>query len=391
MSIDRLWELFTKKINGEISGEELEELNALLRDHSGAFQMDEILAVFEELKFKRVADDQARKRSLLAIRRAIGAGDGEFAKEPAETHSGESYPGEIHPRKIYAEEANQDETYDDELYQAGGRRRNRVWWLVSLSAAAVCCILLLLPFNRQPEYGTDSVNKIHTDPGSKTTINLPDGSMVVLNAGSWLTYNKEFGVRSREIHLTGEAFFDIAKKEGMPLVVYAGTVEIRVKGTTFNVRAYPDDETIETSLLTGSIELVSSRDPERKILLRPREKIVVNKKENIPDSPAAMKEKIVPSETISLARMEPNPVDSSYAETAWLENRLVFRSETFRALARRMERRYDVHIDFIDREVSDLIFTGSFSSETLSEALDALQASVPFKYEIANQIVSISK
>jgi len=339
--------------------------------------MNEILAVFEELRFKRVADDQARKRSLLAIQQAIGAAGNESLDEAG---SGEPGEGESSLEEAYAEEPG---------LPAKTGYRSRVWWLVSLAAAVIVGCVLLLPLGSGPGI-TASVNKIHTDPGAKTTVTLPDGSTVVLNAGSWLTYNKDFGISSREIHLTGEAFFDIVRKETVPLVVYAGTVEIRVKGTTFNVRAYPDDETIETSLLTGSIELVSSRDPERKILLRPREKIVVSKKD-IPAPATVVQEKVLPEETISLARMKPDPVDSSYAETAWLENKLVFRSEAFGALARRMERRWNVHIEFKEREVSELIFTGSFSSETLTEALEALQATVPFTYKIADKTIFISK
>ena len=370
MSIDRIWDLFTKKFNNEISKEELEELESLLWENRDVFQLNESLSSFEELQFKPVSDEQTKNRSVNAIKQAIGTNDNVGGKEavPDEYQTISSY----HMR----------------------RKGIRIGLIAVLSAAVIVMCIVLFPFweNEGPNKEMANVNNIKTDPGSKTTVNLPDGSVVVLNAGSRLTYNKEFGISSREIQLTGEAFFDIVKNPEMPLVVHAGTVDIWVKGTTFNVKAYPEDETVEAALLTGAIELVSQKDPERKILLRPNEKIIISKKGNnkslqLPDDKKNLNEE----ETISLDKMKPDPVDSTYAETAWLQNKLVFRSEAFTDLARSMDRRYNISIEFTDPNISELIFTGSFSNETLAEALEALRSSVPFHYKIENKTVFISK
>jgi ferric-dicitrate binding protein FerR (iron transport regulator) len=369
MSIDRIWDLLAKKFNNEISSQELEELELLLRENQDAFQLNELLSRFGELPFKPISDEAMKRRSINAIKETIDSRE---------------------------EQVNNENIISDYERETSFRNRRKG---IRIGVAILASVLLFVtivwfPFWKKNGHGKEmaSINEIKTDAGSKTTVNLPDGSVVVLNAGSKLSYNKEFGISSREIKLTGEAYFDIRKNPDMPLVVHAGTVDIWVKGTTFNVKAYLKDSTIEAALFTGIIELISQKDPERKILLRPNEKIIINKKGNnkslqLPDDKKVLNE----VETISLDNMKPDPVDSSYAETAWLQNKLVFRSEAFIDLARSMERRYNISIEFTDPNISELIFTGSFSNETLEEALEALRSSVPFHYKIENKIVFISK
>ena len=367
MSIDRIWELLAKKLNNEISLSELEELELLLRENQDAFQLNELLSGFGQLPFKPVAGESMKQRSVGIIQEAIG------------------FTNQQHSEK--SEVSN-----DEVVSQRNGRRGIRIGVSILASAIVFAAITWFLFWKTtETDKMMANANEIKTDAGSKTTVNLPDGSLVVLNAGSKLSYNKEFGISSREIKLTGEAYFDIRKNPEMPLVVHAGTLDIWVKGTTFNVKAYPKDSTIEAALFTGIIELVSQKDPERKILLRPKEKIVVKRSadnmQSSPESNIGLRN----DETVFMGKIKPDPVDSSYAEIAWLQNKLVFRSESFSNLAHSMERRYNVTIKFLDEQVSDLIFTGSFTEETLPEALEALRSSVPFQYSIENKTVWISK
>lgn len=366
MLIDRIWELCTKKFHHEISKKELEELESLLRENQDAFQINELFSGLGELPFKPVADEAVRSRSFDAIREAIGINDKQAAilinsGTEAERRSGK------------------------------GRIRNLLLSVLGSVIGVTGIVWFTTKNTDNLRRNAANMNEIKTDPGSKTTVHLPDGSAAVLNAGSQLSYNKEFGISSREIRLKGEAYFDIRKNPEMPLVVHAGIVDIWVKGTTFNVKAYPEDSTIEADLLTGVIELVSQKDPERKILLRPYEKIIIGN--TFSNRPPAGIVKPASSDigSVSLTRMKPDPVDSSYAETAWLQNKLVFRSEPFRGLARAMERRYMVNIEFRDSVVDRLVFTGSFSNETIRDAMEALKKTVPFHYTIYNKTVFISK
>ena len=223
---------------------------------------------------------------------------------------------------------------------------------------------------------------------------LPDGSTVILNRQSRLTYNKDFGVTKREICLTGEAYFDIARNESVPLTVMAGSVKIRVMGTAFNVRAYTQDSTIETSLIRGSIEVSSTDDPERTIRMRPNEKIIFGK--DIPSLSSTPGVKIpehrMPSQAfVQMNRIKPNPTDSTINEIVWVQDKLVFSKEPFYSLAQKMERWYQVKIRFKDTISQQLSLTGSLEKETLTEALDALKQLTPFNYRIDSGIVTISK
>lgn len=355
MSIDRIWQLLTKRFNREISEQELDELEVLLRENQGNIQVNELLTAFEGLSFKPVSDAAMIKRSANVIKEAIEAGAEEGGDERA------------------------------------GKSRVRIMIALVLFVPVIVFLSIIWKKN-EPAKGIATVNEIKTDLGTKTTIKLPDGSVAVLNAGSSLSYNKDFGINSREIRLTGEAYFDIRKNPEMPLAVHAGTVDIWVKGTTFNVKAYPKDSIIEAALFTGIIELVSRKDPERKILLRPNEKIVISRSPVEKElNPSTAITTPVNEEIVSLGRIKPDPVDSSYTEIAWLQNKLVFHSEPFSLIARDMERRYNVSIRFLDAAVGELKFTGSFTNENLVEALDALKSIVPFNYTIENKTVLIRK
>lgn len=102
-----------------------------------------------------------------------------------------------------------------------------------------------------------SYQNIEVPYGSKTKIELPDGSRVSLNSGSKLKYEKGFGDKTRVIFLEGEAFFDV-KKTGIPFYVHVSGIKIKVLGTTFNVKAYPEEKTVETTLITGRVEIFKS-------------------------------------------------------------------------------------------------------------------------------------
>ncbi|NJK96629.1 MAG: FecR domain-containing protein, partial [Bacteroidales bacterium] len=84
--------------------------------------------------------------------------------------------------------------------------------------------------------------------GAKTEITMPDGSKVLLNAGSKLKYNAGFNINNRELSLDGEAFFNVHKNKNLPFIVKTSYIDIKAVGTAFNVKAYNDEGTIETTL-----------------------------------------------------------------------------------------------------------------------------------------------
>lgn len=153
--------------------------------------------------------------------------------------------------------------------------RGRLKYILIAAAAVIlfCSSIALIYFR-----STDKKNgicEIKVPMGGMTNIQLPDGSTVVLNAGSKLTYKNIFDARHREITLSGEAFFDIVKDPAHPFIITTPTIKIRVLGTRFNVRSYPGDKTSEAALIRGIIELTVLKNPDRQIILKPSEKLTV--------------------------------------------------------------------------------------------------------------------
>lgn len=368
MSVSRIWELLARKYNHEISDEELRELELLLQQHQDAFQLNELLSNLHELPLQRVTSAADEIKSAEAIRQALHT-ISEAELQPAI------------PEDDFPDGSDKE------------NRRKKIAWITGIAATIIVLIGIWGIFNKE-EKETEiapAMNEVVTNGGSKSTVHLPDGSSVILNTGSKLTYNKDFGVETREIFLKGEAFFDIAKNELVPLVVHAGNVEIKVKGTIFNVKAYTEDSTVEAALIQGAIEVFSQNDPERKILMRPHEKIVIGKASTITSSVKTKPVAQSGEEVISLGKIKPNPADSSIAEIAWIENKLAFYKEPFISLAKKMERWYNVSIKFTDAKMEGITFTGSFEKEDIVEALNALRQSTPFHYSIENRNIIITR
>ena len=360
----------SRKYNNELTAEEQDELEQLLRDHRDVFELNETFSRLKDMPVQPLTTPVDEERSRLAIAARLAV--------PVE------YPG----RDTAGPPG--DETMEPSAPPSQPRKKLLLW------AAACTLIIGGIWFARQQSGQPATAgkqNEIATST-SKSKVQLPDGSTVILNRQSKLVYNKDFGMSKREISLTGEAYFDIAKNEAVPLTVVAGPVRIRVMGTAFNVRAYTQDSIIETSLIRGSIEVSSSDDPERAIRMRPNEKIIFGK-DNIPPSSSADAKNVQihkPTQTfVQMNRIQPNPIDSSINEIVWVQDKLVFSKEPFYSLAKKMERWYQVRIRFKDRISEQLSLTGSLEKENLTEALDALRQLTPFNYQIDSSVVTISK
>jgi transmembrane sensor len=242
--------------------------------------------------------------------------------------------------------------------------------------------------------GTQSplhANEITAPEKGISKVKLPDGTKVWLNSGSRLTYKNDFGETLREVHLSGEAYFDVVKDTERPFIVNTETISLKVLGTAFNVRSYQDEEVTEAALIHGKIEVKLLNNSGKEITLKPSEKLVVSNRvlsERTPDK-ANTKELVNALPLITLDYIHQSESDSLPSEALWLENRLAFDSETFIQVANRLERWYGVEIAINNAQLRNLKFTGKFKDESLEEALKALQATSDFKYTINNKQVII--
>ncbi len=136
------------------------------------------------------------------------------------------------------------------------------------AVAAVFIIAFLLGINYHrvnsslagPVTGEDTFTEVKAPIGSRSVVKLPDGTEIMLNAGSSIRYNKDYNFSHRNITLEGEGYFTVAKNIDLPLVVKAGNIYIRAVGTEFNVKAYSEEAIIETTLVTGEIEILHEAD-----------------------------------------------------------------------------------------------------------------------------------
>jgi len=379
-----------RKHNNELTADEQEELDQLLRQHRDVFELNETFSRLKDMEVRKLTTpaDEEKSRQSIAARIAALAGarpENAPAEERRPDASAEDGFQPVQP-------GEQPFPAPEDIFAPSRGYKKVVAW----AALCGCLIIGALWFYRResrPLPGAPKQSEVATSM-SKSRVQLPDGSVVILNRQSKLVYNKDFGLSKREILLTGEAYFDIAKNEAVPLTVVAGAVRIRVMGTAFNVRAYTDDSTIETSLIRGSIEVSSTDDPERTIRMRPNEKIVFGKDiaSSSSSDNARSPETRKPAQTfVQMNRIKPNPTDSSINEIVWVQDKLIFSKEPFYSLAQKMERWYQVRIKFKDKISEQLSLTGSLEKENLTEALDALQQLTPFNYEIDGSMVTISK
>ena len=244
-------------------------------------------------------------------------------------------------------------------------------------------------------------SEVSTKYGSRTNLTLPDGTQVWLNSGSKLSYDKTYGNGLREVSLSGEAYFDVVKNPSLPFVIHTKSIDIKVLGTAFNVKSFPGEKTTETSLIRGSIEVTFRDKRTGKIILKPNEKLITANEDSVkeitsltttPDKikSTTSKETNQQDPIVMVSHLTYAPADSTVIETSWLENKLIFRSETFEDLAIKMERWYGVTIHFADESIKPKKLNGVFENETVQQALKALQLITPFTYKMNNNEILIA-
>lgn len=269
------------------------------------------------------------------------------------------------------------------------RKTIRLW--LKISAAVVFLIAALLTIRYLIPVKYKALKAFTTTYGERKNIQLPDGSVVNLNAGSEIDIDESFDVSARHVYLKGEAFFDVRHNEKKPFIVHTAEMDIKALGTAFDVKAYLDERITETSLIRGSIEVTLKKDNNRVLLLQPNQKITWNRNPGKPHINDAGTTHADESRPIGKG---PQPIrvtdHGEIKEIAWKENKLMFDDDLLSDVAILLERWYGVHIEFKDDIIRSYRFTGVFEKEDLQTVLDFLKESKPFNYKINNgEIVTV--
>ena len=231
------------------------------------------------------------------------------------------------------------------------------------------------------------VNEVVTKRGSKSSIKLPDGTIVRLNTDSRLTYLNFTAGKNREVTLIGEAYFDVAHDSSRPFIIHTGKINIKVLGTSFNVRNYPQDKELETSLIKGKIEVSLESRPEDIITLKPTEKLIIAKEQD--ELATATKVKSSIDKKVDLTSITYLRHDSLVAETSWLNDKMVFVNQPLDKIAIELERKYAITVSFKDEKVKKYRYTGVFENVSLEKVFQLIKYSKNINYKIDDKNIVI--
>lgn len=339
MPIQRYWILTARKLNGEATPEELSELAALSAQQE---EEQRTAAALEQIWQQETPGiSVTEEQRLLALLET-------HIPELAETPSNVPFP----------------------------RRR-----YLTLTATVLTLLITIGYFFFTHPHKKNGIHEIVASRGTRSQVTLPDGTLVWLNAGSKLVYNDEYGVHRRFLQLEGEACFDVARQADIPFEIQVKDATIKVLGTVFNVRAYRDEPNIETSLISGSVQLeYQQEDALHKALVKPGQKITLIRREGT---------------AIFTARWDSlwHNQQQAVTEIAWKDNTLSFDKEKFSSLATRLERWYNITVVFEQPQLKALEFSGSIKGEQMNEVMTVLSRSsgqFSWHYNQASRVLKIS-
>jgi ferric-dicitrate binding protein FerR (iron transport regulator) len=245
-------------------------------------------------------------------------------------------------------------------------------WRTFIQLAAAVLLIPLLAYSGYLTARIFSLNKQQTEnlvmqtissrQGMVTQFDLADGTKVWLNSGSKLQFPTRFTGDTRDVELSGEAFFDVTKNDKQPFRVNAKDLIVEVLGTSFNVVSFEDEEQSEVVLVEGKVLLFSEAEKVKKVFgtMLPGQRAVYN-------------------EDLHEVEAEEVTVDKYIA---WRDGNLIFRDDNMEDVVKRLSRWFNVEIVINDPEIKNYEYKASFRNETLTQVLNLLKLSAPIDYQL---------
>lgn len=228
-------------------------------------------------------------------------------------------------------------------------------------------IILILGFSFM--YCRHSIATITIQTLAETkTIALPDGTKVILNHFSSLSYPEEFNEDSRNVQLSGEGYFEVMKNPQQPFIVTAEEIKVRVLGTHFNINAYSNNRNVTTTLLEGSVEVTENKNSD-KVILKPNESAIYDKV------------------TTTLIQQKDKHAQN---EIAWCDGNILFDDMPLKEIVQELSNRFGVDIQIEDSNLQDFRLTGRFTNEEgVVEILKLLQTAGNFTIEQTTKTIKL--
>lgn len=214
------------------------------------------------------------------------------------------------------------------------------------------------------------INEISTDAGEKANIQLGDGTVVELSAETKLSFPESFRNNSREVTLTGQAFFDVIPDENRPFIIHTQNGIIRVLGTAFDVRSYQEQGSIDVMVTEGVVEISHTEVPQNKLIINRGYKGTISLKDN---------------------SLSVEWVDDPQQYTGWLDGRLIFIDQPLSRVFRQIERWYDVDIivDESSKTVLDKQFSANLKTRSVEEVMSVIEVAMDISYEIKEDQITV--
>lgn len=245
----------------------------------------------------------------------------------------------------------------------------RIAGIAGVAAALVVAFFIGQLVNITPgnELAATGVHVFTAPEGQITKLTLADGSTVVLNEGSRLSVPLNFGDEERSVELSGEGYFEVTKNKEQVFSVKSGKQEVKVLGTVFNIRAYPGEDKMITTLEEG---IVRWEMESQHITLKPGMQVVYD---------------------VNLGQVEQNNVDVNGVKQ-WAEGRYRYEDATFEEVIAVIERWYGVRVEWQPTDFTGQHYNGVIKrSASLPETLDLLKVMIPIDYTINGQKVIIKR
>ncbi len=373
MSNDRIWILLARKLSGEASPTELEELSQLTAHYpQDEKTVDEVASWWE---LNPASDTDFLEATYLAHLERMKDKGYHLTDEPVVSEDS------VSPITVLPSSSQTRLSFRPLLVSVVFAVMLVGAWLFLKPVPGVTAV-----------YAGARAAEVLTRNGARSKILLPDGTNVWLNSGSKITYSKDLDTGSlREVYLTGEAFFDVVRNEKRPFIIHTAKMDIKVLGTRFNVKAYLEDKTTETSLIKGSVEVFLKNHPSTKYRLTPNQKLVLQNELPL-DAAKKVANVALPKSPASIIEIKPLTYlqgTETDVESSWTKNILSFEDEPFIEVAKKMERWYDVDFEFKNKSLEQQFLSGSFEKESLEQAIKALKYSTGFNYKIEGRKIII--
>ncbi len=274
-----------------------------------------------------------------------------------------------------------EETYNEILEKIVDHAREKkdvkrvILWKPLSVAASVAMIFVSIFVFWKPEVDAkvEENNVIVTDiqkeapRGQRITTKLPDGTLVTLNAGSKITFPEKFNEDTRNVSLVGEAFFKVQRDESKPFTIATGNINIRVLGTSFNVRSFQNERNMQVAVEEGKVAVT----------------------ENITQEGVALSQLEMVSVSINDGAIHKENISDKTVIFGWRDGDLVFKEQKLETIIQSLSRWYDVEFDIQQANKSEKLISATFRNASLKEVMESLSHIQHFNYQINGKTVTI--